>query len=538
MNNFLEVTLEGSIDTCVSDSGHNNESKQKESDEDKNNVLHLTYDKIDVAEREDHCFGITLEQEYMESNEDKHNVLHLTDDKIDVAEKEDQCFGITLEQEYMEMFPKGTHICKMNCKTNRFKEVEMVGELKLKYSSKEDFKKWLQKFQNITLTTWVTERTKKAKGSKILYKAMHACQHHGKRPQNKNKYKSKSTDCNAVMTVTIARNIEEYRFRGKDRHKHSSEYQTTVMLNFNHNHGICRAEALKYRKPTTEVIKSLQTAFQNGITPGIALTNLKRDLKEQYGASYDLVAADRAICPDTSFVYTLFYKYFNNTVKLRKPRVAARRKKVKSVKAADTIAKTAIERVSNTEYCIQGSGTPGPYFVHTDNGTCTCGASLNKKTGPCKHQAAVAQHVPEIDQFHFSEFLLPLTAESHKATESFQPITQDENEEDSDLDGTQEDMPEPDFEDNCAKIKEAEGTIENALAILKRKLYRALHDDVTTFYPAVKKFEKNVMSVESQGHLISTISTFGKYVGSTSSTAIKRNSLKIPANNTSKRRKV
>ena len=85
--------------------------------------------------------------------------------------------------------------------------------------------------------------------------------------------------------------------------RHSSELQTTVELNFNHNHGINRADALKHRKPTAEIVKSLQTAFQSGITPGIALTNLKRNLKEQYGESYHLVAADRAICPDISFVY-------------------------------------------------------------------------------------------------------------------------------------------------------------------------------------------------------------------------------------------
>ena len=84
---------------------------------------------------------------------------------------------------------------------------------------------------------------------------------------------------------------------------HPPEMLTTININFCHNHGINRAEALKHRKPTSDVIKSLEAAFQKGITPGAALTNLKRNLREQYGKAYHHVAADRGICPDNNFVY-------------------------------------------------------------------------------------------------------------------------------------------------------------------------------------------------------------------------------------------
>lgn len=62
----------------------------------------------------------------------------------------------------------------------------------------------------------------------------------------------------------------------------------------------------------------------------------------------------------------------------------------------------------------------------------------------------------------------------------------------------------------------AKETIDNALDVLKRKYYAAIEDDVTKFYPPTKKFEKNVNKVTSQDQLVSSMLTFGKYLGSTS----------------------
>ena len=56
-------------------------------------------------------------------------------------------------------------------------------------------------------------------------------------------------------------------------------------------------------------------------------------------------------------------------------------------------------QVSNTEFRVTGS-EKYPYFVHSDIGACTCKASVNTGSGPCKHQAAVAKYFPESEQFH------------------------------------------------------------------------------------------------------------------------------------------
>ena len=77
--------------------------------------------------------------------------------------------------EQQELFPKDTHICKMTCTKNKFNEVDMVGELKLTCSSKEEVKEWINKYQNISLTTFTVVRNRAAKGSKVIYKVIIVC---------------------------------------------------------------------------------------------------------------------------------------------------------------------------------------------------------------------------------------------------------------------------------------------------------------------------------------------------------------------------
>ena len=62
----------------------------------------------------------------------------------------------------------------------------------------------------------------------------------------------------------------------------------------------------------------------------------------------------------------------------------------------------------------------------------------------------------------------------------------------------------------------AKETVDNALDKLRRKLYSAIEENVEKMCSPAKKFDKNIDKVKSQDQLVSSMLTFGKYMGSTS----------------------
>ncbi|CAL4236295.1 unnamed protein product [Meganyctiphanes norvegica] len=366
----------------------------------------------------------------------------------------------------------------MNCKINSFNEPEMDGILKLCCSSKDEFEPWLEEFSDITLTKWVLRRTRPTKGARILYKGIYECQHHYTYPTSKRKYKTKSTECKASMIVTINRNRKEYRCRSNQQHAHSSDLQTTINVKFCHNHGVNRAEALKYRKQQKEVVKALKKSFEKGITPALALANQKRNSKEEYGASYHLVAADRACsCP---------------------------------------VARDDGSAPCKHQAAVARSDPETDHFPQLES------RSLNQK----KMLINIASgKMPST-----TDFFLPLTAEPLEPTEPIQPFAEDEqeNEEDDIFDERQDSEQEEILEDNYAEIKEAEEEMEEALSILRENLKREINKDVKTLRPALKKFKLNTNRAKTQSQIVSGLNTFGKYLESTSAIAPTRKDINIP----------
>ena len=88
------------------------------------------------------------------------------------------------------------------------------------------------------------------------------------------------------------------------------DFPTAVIINHYHNHNLGVAEAVKYRDSTEEVQKKFIELFKSQHAPAKALEIHKRDLLEKHEENFYKVAADRSICPDSQWVYRLYYSVF------------------------------------------------------------------------------------------------------------------------------------------------------------------------------------------------------------------------------------
>ena len=85
--------------------------------------------------------------------------------------------------------------------------------------------------------------------------------------------------------------------------KHLPLFPTTVTLNFNHNHELTCSDALRHRDVSDDTRDKLLYLFKRDYRPADALRVLKQELQVEHGENFEVVTADRAMCPDIGYCW-------------------------------------------------------------------------------------------------------------------------------------------------------------------------------------------------------------------------------------------
>lgn len=130
-------------------------------------------------------------------------------------------------------------------------------------SSKAEAEEWLGELQDITRTTFSIYDTPAVTGKKIIFKQYRKC-HHNTRSAIVNSLvniNKKNTNCPAKLIITIRRELKHEK--GRDTHVRGMPCE--IHLNWNHNHSIESADALRFRPVDPIVKKKLLSCFIRGI---------------------------------------------------------------------------------------------------------------------------------------------------------------------------------------------------------------------------------------------------------------------------------
>ncbi|XP_035516707.1 uncharacterized protein si:dkey-75a21.2 [Morone saxatilis] len=177
--------------------------------------------------------------------------------------------------------------------------------IKLKLSSEEEAKRWLEDFQSSSGFTWRVSKTYPNGGRYNKYRVDYRCQRNtfgcSRRTMN--------TSCPATLYLILKRHPEcgERKSRSGDPHMKEGLF-LHINLRNEHNHGAY--EAVTRCDVSGETIEKLKKLFESGHSPSSALDVLKYDLQEEEQDNYVYAAADRSVCPDLQFCYRLYYKQF------------------------------------------------------------------------------------------------------------------------------------------------------------------------------------------------------------------------------------
>ncbi|CAN9515705.1 unnamed protein product [Ophioblennius macclurei] len=206
-----------------------------------------------------------------------------------------------------KLLPEG--YAHLVCLYHETAQTQFRAHMKLRITSEDEARKWLEDFQTSSGVTWRKSRTYPNTGRYNAYRVDLRCQHNTF-PKIVAK-KTKNTSCGATMFLVLKRHMqsEERKSRSKDPHIKDG-YLLNINLRHEHNHWLSRDEAARYRDVSSETVAKLKQLFGSGHSPSSALHIIKFDLQEQEGENYIYAAADRSICPDIQFCYRLYQKLF------------------------------------------------------------------------------------------------------------------------------------------------------------------------------------------------------------------------------------
>ncbi|XP_073416022.1 uncharacterized protein [Dendrobates tinctorius] len=190
-----------------------------------------------------------------------------------------------------------------------FKEGENEGwfqaKVRTKICAKEEAEEWLQRFQQSSHTDLRVSQTFKDNTVKVVFKKTFRC-HNNTRANFKSSATKlchkKHTNCGATLSISVRNTAMK---RSKD--KLLSTHPCVICINHEHNHAICAADALRFRRPSPEVEEVFRILFAKGHSPSTALQSYKFDLQEQGGDQAFPILSDRSKCPDIHWCYQRYY---------------------------------------------------------------------------------------------------------------------------------------------------------------------------------------------------------------------------------------
>ena len=125
-----------------------------------------------------------------------------------------------------------------------------------------------------------------------------------------NRHPGKNTNCEAGFNFRLENPIAEKNSVKRDR----EQFPLWVKINFHHNHSLRRAEYLKCMSVSLATKKVYTDMFIEGLTPGAAHAERRRQLKSEYPDTWPEVFADRSQLPGWFWVYYWHRLWIDSTV--------------------------------------------------------------------------------------------------------------------------------------------------------------------------------------------------------------------------------
>lgn len=176
---------------------------------------------------------------------------------------------------------------------------EFQATLNIDMNTVDDVDLWRTKFEARTKTTY-TIRTSSVKNGK-QYNAIMRYQCHRNtrgRTTTKEKANSRNTECPANIVMKL--------HRKKPLGKH---HLCVATIDFNHNHPIHGADALRFKKPSKEIEQKYLELFANGHKPSAAIRAYLTGLLLAHPDNYEELVGDRSVNPDYQWVFRLHSKF-------------------------------------------------------------------------------------------------------------------------------------------------------------------------------------------------------------------------------------
>ena len=155
------------------------------------------------------------------------------------------------------------------------------------------------------------DRQGKGINPRCQYRGYRKCCMNVAQSENKeNRQPGKNTNCEAGLNFRLENPIAK-----EDTMKHDrAEFPLWVKIYFHHNHSLRRAEYLKCMSVSLATKNVYTDMFIDGLTPGAAHAERRRQIKAEYPDTWPEVFADRSQLPGWFWVYYWHRIYLDSTV--------------------------------------------------------------------------------------------------------------------------------------------------------------------------------------------------------------------------------
>ena len=168
---------------------------------------------------------------------------------------------------------------------------------------------FLKDFEKTSSTAYNINHADRNDIKTILVSGFRKCHHNVRRKEgSKEKTLGKNTTCEARI---------KFKLRKTADHDHAEDcelFALNIVLDYNHNHSIESAFAVKYHNVHDEVKEAFNKLFNENHSAASAFKEYKNHLMQIHGNEYVKVSADRAIMPDYKWVFNQHAQYIENTL--------------------------------------------------------------------------------------------------------------------------------------------------------------------------------------------------------------------------------
>ena len=164
---------------------------------------------------------------------------------------------------------------------------------------------------NFNMKTGRPDRQGKGINPRMLYRGFRKCCMNVAHDMDKeNRHPGKDTNCGADLKFRLETSIAKQNSLKQDR----ESFPLWIKVHFHHNHSLKRAEYLRHMSVSQATKNIYSEMFRDGLTPGAAQAERRRQIKADYPDTWPEVFADRSRLPGWFWVYYWHRLWLDSTI--------------------------------------------------------------------------------------------------------------------------------------------------------------------------------------------------------------------------------